>query len=755
MRRCLSFLAMLGLAALGEIPSNGADMPNIVVIYADDLGYGDAQCYNPDRGKVPTPHIDRLAAAGMRFTDAHSSSGVCSPSRYTLLTGRYHWRTRLQSGIVGTWQPPLIAPDRVTIGTLAKQHGYRTACIGKWHLGWDWPIEPADRPFLAQGAKGQPRPGPAAVTDAHREAWRRIFSQPIGNGPTTRGFDVYFGTDVPNWPPYCFIDNDRTLGIPTTLLPTSDFQHHRVSTQGPALEGWSLEAVLPTLRSRAVGFIEASATRPEPFLLYMPLTSPHTPLAVNAPWKGRSGLDNAYADLVMETDAVIGEILAALDTAGVADDTVVVFSSDNGFAPYVGAKELEARGHFPSGPLRGYKFDAWEGGHRVPFIVRWPGTVSPGSTCDQLVHQADLMATLADLLGARLPDTVGEDSVSLMPLLSGSTTPIREHAVSCSVSGMPAVRLGSLKYIAGPDSGGWSKGDDTHQPLQLYDLSVDLGETKNLAATMPRQVAAMQAVLEKLIVDGRSTPGAPQKNDVTVVRYPPPGAAAKMAAAPEVGSRAETDRSLGWPFTPDPALPNVLILGDSISIGYTLPVRTLLAGKANVFRPMSADGMKPANCSGTTTGVQSIDGWLEGRRWDVIHFNWGLHDLKHVKKSGTSQNSDDPADPVQADLETYATNLRMLIAKLEATGARLVFATTTPVQPGTTKPLREPEAPETYNAAAVAIMNDRGIRVHDLFAFCRPQLDKLQLPKNVHFSAAGSQALGREVARVIAEELDR
>jgi arylsulfatase A len=287
MRRCLSFLAMLGLAALGEIPSNGADLPNIVVIYADDLGYGDAQCYNPDRGKVPTPHIDRLAAAGMRFTDAHSSSGVCSPSRYTLLTGRYHWRTRLQSGIVGTWQPPLIAPDRVTIGTLAKQHGYRTACIGKWHLGWDWPIEPADRPFLAQGAKGQPRPGPAAVTDAHREAWRRIFSQPIGNGPTTRGFDVYFGTDVPNWPPYCFIDNDRTLGIPTTLLPTSDFQHHRVSTQGPALEGWSLEAVLPTLRSRAVGFIEASATRPEPFLLYMPLTSPHTPLAVNAPWKGR------------------------------------------------------------------------------------------------------------------------------------------------------------------------------------------------------------------------------------------------------------------------------------------------------------------------------------------------------------------------------------------------------------------------------------------------------------------------------------
>ena len=528
--RWLSGLSLCLALLFGMSAPQAAESPNIVVIYADDLGYGDVQCYNPDRGKIPTPHIDRLASEGMRFTDAHSSSGVCSPSRYTLLTGRYHWRSRLQKGIVGTWERPLIAANRATIGSLANEHGYRTACIGKWHLGWDWPLEPGDKALLAQNVKGQPRPSPADVTPAHRAAWQRIFSQPIGGGPTARGFDVYFGTDVPNWPPYCFIDQDRTVGIPTTLLPTSDFQHHRASTQGPALEDWSLEAVLPALRDRAVGFIEDSAARPEPFLLYLPLTSPHTPLAVNEPWQGKSGLDNACADLIMETDAVVGDVLATVEKAGVADNTLVIFTSDNGFAPYVGAKELEARGHYPSGPLRGYKADAWEGGHRVAFIVRWPGRVKPGSVCDKLVHQADLMATCADVLGAKLPDTAGEDSVSLMPLLKGGTAPVREHAVSCSVNGVPAVRLGSWKYIAAPGSGGWGTGGDTSQPVQLYDLATDLGETKNLAAAHPERVAQLQKLLDTLIASGRSTPGTPQKNDVDVVRHPQLGAPPKKPA---------------------------------------------------------------------------------------------------------------------------------------------------------------------------------------------------------------------------------
>ncbi len=201
--------------------------PNILVIYADDLGYGDVQCYNTQRGKIPTPHIDALAAQGMRFTDAHSSSGVCSPSRYTILTGRYHWRTSLQSGIVGLWKGPLIAPDRMTIGSLAKQQGYRTACIGKWHLGWDWPIDQTSKQYF-----NAPKQKDVDATDAHRAAWKQVFSKPIKGGPSTRGFDEYFGTDVPNWPPYCFIrershtrDPDRILA--RSLVPEKPSQRAR------------------------------------------------------------------------------------------------------------------------------------------------------------------------------------------------------------------------------------------------------------------------------------------------------------------------------------------------------------------------------------------------------------------------------------------------------------------------------------------------------------------------------------------------
>ena len=508
-----------------------ARRPNIVILYADDLGYGDVHRYNPDRGRIPTPHIDRLADTGMRFTDGHSSSGVCSPSRYALLTGRYHWRTRLQAGIVGTWGNPLIAPDRLTIAGLAKQHGYRTAAIGKWHLGWDWPIKAAERPLLTGfgGAKrvhGNTAPQPE-VTATHRDAWHAIFSQPIGGGPTTRGFDRYFGTDVPNWPPYCFIENDRTVGIPSTILPPEDFKNNRASTQGPALPGWRLEDVLSALRDRAVAFIEESAKREEPFLLYMPLTSPHTPLAVSDEWKGRSGLDNAYADLVMETDAVVGHLLDAIDSTGEAESTLVIFTSDNGFAPYVGAKELEAHGHFPSGPLRGYKGGAWEGGHRVPFIVRFPGVTRPGSVCDQLVHQADVMATMADIMGTKLQDTAGEDSFSLLPLLSASSPeaaePVRRHAVSCSIRGTPAIRDGRWKLILGYDPGftkqGAENGGMGAVDYQLYDLAVDLGEQKNVADDHPVRVAEMKSAYEKLVVDGRSTPGEPQRNDVDIVRH--------------------------------------------------------------------------------------------------------------------------------------------------------------------------------------------------------------------------------------------
>jgi arylsulfatase A-like enzyme len=445
----------------------------------------------------------------------------------------------LQAGIVPEWGGPLIAADRLTIGGLAKQHGYRTAAIGKWHLGSDWPVS-KEQLVLLKGPE-KPRKGDHkndeatpdnskyAPTSEQLAAWKSVFSKPITNGPGSRGFDTYFGTDVPNWPPYCFIENEHTVGIPSAFLAHKNLLNHLASKQGPALKDWKLEAILPTLADRASAFVKEAATNPEPFLLYLPLTSPHTPLAVNAEWQGKSGL-NTYADFVMETDSVIGRVLDALEKSGAADKTLVVFTSDNGCAPYIGARDLEKMGHYPSGPLRGYKADAWEGGHRVPFIVRWPGVVKPGSQSDQLVQQSDLMATFAEILGAKLPSNVGEDSVSLLPILKGKEAPVRENAVNCSSGGVPSLRMGSWKYIAAPGSGGSGKGSDQSRPVQLYNLASDLGETKNLATEQPERVAQMQEMLEKLIKDGRSTPGEVQQNDVDVRRFPQQAAAKKENA---------------------------------------------------------------------------------------------------------------------------------------------------------------------------------------------------------------------------------
>lgn len=516
--RSLAFgLVILSVACANSsaAPSDGPSRPNVVVILADDLGYGDLQCYNPERGRIATPHLDRLASRGMRFTDAHSSSGVCSPSRYTLLTGRYHWRTRLQSGIVGYLEGPLIAADRLTLAGLLHQQGYDTACIGKWHLGWNWQIPPEQRGLFAP-----PRGKVPTITDRHREAWQTVYSLAIEDGPTTRGFETYFGTDVPNWPPYCFIEDDRTRGSPSTFLPPELLRNHLASLPGPALPDWKLEGVLPALADRACDYIQQRAASDDPFFLYLPLTSPHTPLAVNPAWQGRSGLDSPVADLIMETDAAVGQVLAALQDNGMAENTLVLFTSDNGFAPYVGAAHLEEQGHFPSGPLRGYKGDAWEGGHRVPFLVAWPGIIEAGSECDQLVHHADVMATLAELVDVSLPENAGEDSVSICPLLRGSHSPLREHAVSQGAKGLFSIRRGPWKMLFGPGGGGdWSKlsaGEPDGQPAQLYDLAADLGETQNRYADEPALAEELTVLMGEIVQRGRSTPGPSQSNDVPV-----------------------------------------------------------------------------------------------------------------------------------------------------------------------------------------------------------------------------------------------
>jgi arylsulfatase A len=513
-------IGFIGWAMLNLI-GQAAERPNIVVILVDDLGWGDVQCNNPKRGKIPTPHIDQLASQGIRFTDGHSSSGVCSPSRYALLTGRYHWRTRLQNGIVDVWGQPLIAPDRLTIAALAKRQGYQTACVGKWHLGWEWPITAEQRTTL-NGLGGKAGGGGmnivTQVTPEQQAAWKAIFSQKIPGGPTTRGFDQYFGTDVPNWPPYCFIDNDQTVGIPTTLLPAAKLKQNQASKQGPALENWQLENILPSLADRACDFITKSSQQQSPYLLYLPLTTPHTPLAVNKAWQGKSGLNNDCADLIIETDAVVGRVLEAIQKSGQAENTLVFFTSDNGFASYAGAKQLEEQGHFPSGPHRDYKTSVYEGGHRVPYIMCWPKVIAPKQVCSQLVHHADLIATLAAIWEQKLPDNAGEDSFSLMPILRGKTDqPVREYAVSCAASGVPSLRHGDWKLICAPDA----RDKSAQAPnLQLYNLANDISESKNLVQAEPERVKAMQAILETIITKGRSTSGTKQENDVRVRRYP-------------------------------------------------------------------------------------------------------------------------------------------------------------------------------------------------------------------------------------------
>lgn len=316
--------------------------PNIVYFLVDDMGYGDVSCLNP-QGKIPTPNIDGLARDGLTLTDAHATSAVCSPSRYGILTGRYNWRSSLQQGIVGLYGEPLIAPNRLTVPAFLQQHGYHTACIGKWHLGQGWPFPVHEAAF---------HPGKTAqdleASKAQRACWREAFAQPTTGGPTTRGFDYYFGVDVPNWPPYCFIENDRTVGIPSEFLPTRLVGDNLASYSGPAMPYWHFEQLLPAWAKQADRYIQERASTGAPFFLYLPMTSPHTPLSVNKPWIGKSGLNNLYADLVMETDAIFGRVLASLEQYGVAGNTLVIFASDNGCAHYIGAAQLEAQGTTPA-----------------------------------------------------------------------------------------------------------------------------------------------------------------------------------------------------------------------------------------------------------------------------------------------------------------------------------------------------------------------------------------------------------------------
>jgi arylsulfatase A len=454
--------------------------PNVVVVLCDDLGYGDVHCLNPEHGKIATPHADALAREGMIFTDAHSGSSVCTPTRYGLLTGRYAWRTPLQSGVVQGFAPCLITEGQPTLATFLQEHDYATGIVGKWHLNFQY-VEPDSDTVLARGDHSLP---PLGVT--------------IPDGPLTHGFDRFFGfhhaRDM-----QAVIENDRVIA-------------HREPV-----------TMLPSLTREAVTFINDHADDEQPFFLYVPLSSPHTPIVPSPEWQGKSGLGD-YGDFVMQTDATLGAVMEALEETGMADNTLLIFTSDNGCSKAAGIQQLAAAGHRVSGDLRGSKADLWDGGHRIPFILRWPGRVEAGSSCGQTICLTDLFATLADLLVDSPPRNAAHDSVSFLPALSGREIPAaREGIVHHSISGHFGYRSGPWKLLLCRGSGGWSSPNEkaaakaAAPAVQLYNMHSDTGEQRNLAEEEPEVVERLLALLTKDVTTGRSTRGLEAANDIDTI----------------------------------------------------------------------------------------------------------------------------------------------------------------------------------------------------------------------------------------------
>ena len=472
------------------------DRPNLVYIFADDMGYGDLSCLN-EESKIRTTHMDRVADEGMIFTDAHSSSAVCTPSRYSLLTGRYNWRSELKQGVLYGYSGRLIEEDRMTVASFLQEHGYYTACVGKWHLGLDWQRSGSD---------------PDQVD----------YTKPIGGGPTAVGFDAFFGISASlDMPPYVYIEGDGVTAVPDHETGNDD--EKAFWRAGPTAPDFRHEEVLPRCTDRVCEIVAERASEDAPFFIYFPLPAPHTPILPTPEFQGASGT-NEYGDFVLQVDAVVGRVCDALERAGVAENTILIVSSDNGCSPRAGFEELAEVGHNPSYVFRGHKADIYEGGHRIPLIVRWPSRVAAGTTTHQTVCLSDLLATMASILGTPLPDYAGEDSVSNLPLWSGNDAPVREATVHHSINGSFSIRRGHWKLEMCPGSGGWSHpkpGLETEglPPIQLYDLRTDIGERKNIYDQEPAVVEELKALLTRYVRDGRSTPGAPQSN--TGARYWP------------------------------------------------------------------------------------------------------------------------------------------------------------------------------------------------------------------------------------------
>jgi arylsulfatase len=793
----------LSLSAWAQTPQAAPPRPNIVLILTDDMGWSDLGCMGSE---IATPNLDALAAKGLRFTQFYNTARCC-PTRASLLTGLYPHRAGIghmmedkgQAGYRGD-----LNSRCVTIAEALRPAGYRTYAVGKWHVtrhnGPDgpkdnWPLQrgferyygtihgagsyfdPAtltrDNTAISPFADPEYRPETYYYTDAIAEHAVRFIGQHEQATPG-QPFFIYVAFTAAHWPLHA--------------LPT-DIARQR----GKYDAGYQPTLAARLAKQKQLGLVD-------PHWSAVPPVGDWDKLA-DRRWE--TACMEVYAAQVASMDRGVGQIVAELKRTGQLDNTLVLYLQDNGacaeaqgrtgnaahpeqartaqptlppLAPgallppgsvppqtreghpvLMGKKELpgpadtymaygEAWAHVSNTPFREYKHWVHEGGIATPLIAHWPKGIPTGRHGQlepQPGHLVDIMATCLDLARAPYPaarhgePTVPPAGVSLRPAFSGQSLQ-RPESLCWEHEGNRALRDGRWKLVAkGPG-----------RPWELYDMAADRTEMHDLAAQQPERTRSLAAQWEAWARAQDVLPWLwqPAYSNAAPTAASPP---TRPRQAAEAGSRAEK-QAPDLRFTPAPSLPNVLLLGDSISIGYTRPVRQLLTGKANVFRPLNAKGAAE-NCSDTGKGLTELDRWLAlAPKWDVIHFNWGLHDLKHTQDG---QPSSDPNAPPLRSLEEYRANLAKIVTRLKATGAHLVWASTTPVVTGTGNPFRNPEDPPRYNAAAAAVMTAHGVHVNDLFALVQPRLATVQLPKNVHFTPAGSDLLARQVADAVLAEL--
>jgi len=479
-----------------RMQESGAHLPNIIFIMADDMGYGDIGALNPD-SRIPTPNMDRIAEEGMYFTDAHSYSGVCTPTRYGVLTGRCAFRTRLSSGVLGGHDVSLIEPGRETVASLLGRAGYRSGCVGKWHLGLDYKKKDPSLPLYEGTGFWN-----ITVTD------NVDYEGSVGGGPTDLGFNYsYIFPSSLDMQPYIYISNKHVVNTDIEHIEGVQEQTRELFWRhGDAEKGFEFSDVLPRLSRHAGFFIRDHVeNHPDvPFFLYFPLTAPHLPYVPLPEYENVSGA-GTYGDFVNQVDSSVGQIIELLDSLGLTENTLLIVTSDNGSRWH--PEDIEKYGHRANYKFRGMKSDIWEGGHRVPFLVRWPGKVERGSRSDRMICLNDLLATCGELTAQELDWNAGEDSYSFLSALTGESSSWEERRIMINqaVSTTLSVRKDNWKLILDMSSGGWSNGEILNgPPMQLYNLEDDIGELKNLYEDMPEKVAELEALLNMCKREGRS-----------------------------------------------------------------------------------------------------------------------------------------------------------------------------------------------------------------------------------------------------------